>query len=235
MKQLNYKKMGLASNLITVLLAFVFALSACSSKDDEGLDEAIEAEDSDQNSEAGDGDLAASEENAANKDSDASLASADISEEMASADVLADDNIDMGSDNAALYGEAQAGGMESNVQIMSPLPEGEDDNFASGESMDMMAVASAPVETTASAVTSAPAMIPSGEGRVKYVRSDRLSIYSQPNASSASLGKLEKGDHILVSIEGDWARLASGGFVQLASLSDKGIGRSRGQGTWMDR
>ncbi|MCX6124074.1 MAG: hypothetical protein NTV34_04905 [Proteobacteria bacterium] len=46
------------------------------------------------------------------------------------------------------------------------------------------------------------------------------------------VGRLNKGDHVLVDIAGEWARTSEGHFVSMNSLIEKGISKKKGRNAW---
>lgn len=68
--------------------------------------------------------------------------------------------------------------------------------------------------------------------RVMYVKVDGTKVYEKPDMKSKVVGKLEKGDHRLVDIEGEWAKTQDGRYISMKSLSDKGVGRRKKAGAW---
>lgn len=81
----------------------------------------------------------------------------------------------------------------------------------------------APVAATAKA---------SSSERVMYVKYDGVAIREKPDSRSKRLGKLNRGDHRLVTIEGDWARTSDGKYIAMKSLSEKGVGAKRKGAQW---
>ena len=81
-------------------------------------------------------------------------------------------------------------------------------------------------------VPASPSSAASGSRRVMYVKSNGTALHDQADAKSKVVGKLHRGDHILVTIEGDWAHTDDGKFIQLKSLSEKGIGHAKTKATW---
>jgi hypothetical protein len=81
--------------------------------------------------------------------------------------------------------------------------------------------------------SSAPAGAPINTARhVMYVKTDGAAIRDQPNAKAKIVGTLSKGDHLLVTLDGDWARTDDGTFISAKVLTDKGVGRVRRQAAW---
>lgn len=87
----------------------------------------------------------------------------------------------------------------------------------------------APVAEAAPAPV-AEAAVADGSQLVMYVKRSGTSVYSQPNGSATF--QLEKGDHVLITVEGQWARTPSGQFIKLSQLSQKSVGRDRTGGSW---
>ena len=67
--------------------------------------------------------------------------------------------------------------------------------------------------------------------RVLYVKAGGAKVYDKA-AKGAVVGKLSKGNHLLVTVEGDWARTDDGRFIPMSSLSMKGVGRLKSQANW---
>lgn len=53
--------------------------------------------------------------------------------------------------------------------------------------------------------------------RVWFVKDNNIVIRDKPDMTGKELGKLKRGDHILVRIKGDWAELTNSKFVQKAA------------------
>jgi hypothetical protein len=68
--------------------------------------------------------------------------------------------------------------------------------------------------------------------RVMYVKASGAKLFDKASKDASVVGKLKKGDHLLVTIEGDWARTEQGQFVPLNSLSQKGVGRPKTPAHW---
>jgi len=96
---------------------------------------------------------------------------------------------------------------------------------------------------TASSAASAPVPPPTSESpgagtvmntarRVMYVSVDNAVMRENPEPKAKIVGKASKGDHFLVAIEGDWAKLDGGGYMSLKVLSEKAVGRSKKDAAW---
>ncbi|MCX6118317.1 MAG: hypothetical protein NT027_12300 [Proteobacteria bacterium] len=90
---------------------------------------------------------------------------------------------------------------------------------------------STPKDASGTPTVSSPAAgdvpVASGNRRVMYVKSNGVKIYSESASSSKVIGKLKKGDHLLVNIDGEWDRTDDGKFIAMKDLSEKGIGRGK--------
>jgi hypothetical protein len=83
------------------------------------------------------------------------------------------------------------------------------------------------------AAATTPTPTPSASGRrVMYVKVSGAALRETPDPKGKVAGILEKGDHMLVTIEGDWARTDDGKFVSMKVLSDKGVGRGKKDAAW---
>ena len=94
-------------------------------------------------------------------------------------------------------------------------------------------VASAvPADAPSQSQESSMPAIESAEGRVvRYARGDAR-LYAAANSSGSSVGRLAKGDVVLVTYEGNWARLDNGQYVDGSTLSARGVGKARGANGW---
>lgn len=68
--------------------------------------------------------------------------------------------------------------------------------------------------------------------RVMYVSVDNAVMREKPEQKSKIVGKASKGDHFLVAIEGDWAKLDGGTYMSLKVLSEKAVGRPKKDAAW---
>lgn len=68
--------------------------------------------------------------------------------------------------------------------------------------------------------------------RVMYVKFDGVALREKPDAKSKKVGKLNRGDHRLVAVEGEWARTQDGKYIAMKSLSERGIGPNRKGAQW---
>jgi hypothetical protein len=96
------------------------------------------------------------------------------------------------------------------------------------------AVASEPSSysaTPAPAAGQASGSMASGR-RVMYVKVNGAALRDRPDPKAQVLSVLEKGDHMLVTVEGDWARTDDGKYVSMKVLSEKGVGRNKKDAAW---
>lgn len=90
------------------------------------------------------------------------------------------------------------------------------------------------------AMASAPGSAPAATGfssvpadvRVYYVNAASATLHNSPDASSQSVGALNKGDPVLVKVEGNWANVVNRGWVELASLSMSPVARGKAAKAW---
>jgi hypothetical protein len=94
-----------------------------------------------------------------------------------------------------------------------------------------IAVPSDPAGQPAVAAPSAAPLMKTGR-RVMYVKVNGAVLRETADPKGKALGKLDKGDHILVTVEGDWARTDDGKYISAKVLSDKGIGRGKKDARW---
>jgi hypothetical protein len=94
-----------------------------------------------------------------------------------------------------------------------------------------IAVPSDPAGQPAVAAPSAAPLMKTGR-RVMYVKVNGAVLRETADPKGKAVGKLDKGDHILVTVEGDWARTDDGKFISAKVLSDKGIGRGKKDAQW---
>jgi hypothetical protein len=103
---------------------------------------------------------------------------------------------------------------------------------------DGMLSNSTAVPSTSSPTAQPPSPAPSssaamsGGNRVMYVKVNGAVMRETPDPKGQSAGVLEKGDHFLVTVEGDWARTDTGKYISLKVLSEKGIARDKKKAHW---
>ena len=93
-------------------------------------------------------------------------------------------------------------------------------------------VPSAPAESLKPAADSTAPMMMNTSRRVMYVKANGTAVREKAEPKAAVVRKLDRGDHILVTIEGDWARTDDGKYIAVKSLSEKGIGRGKKDASW---
>lgn len=91
--------------------------------------------------------------------------------------------------------------------------------------------APAPAPVAAPAPAPAPAA-PAGKGIVRYVKAAVAVIRDKPDTKGKEIGKLEKGDNILVQINGEWAEIGPGKYVSVKDLSEQAVGRPKKKKGW---
>lgn len=99
-----------------------------------------------------------------------------------------------------------------------------------------VAAAPEPPPAAAAAPAAAPppaqGVAPIPNRTVRYVQVASATVHSEPNESSAAVVSLVKGDHILVSEENGWGKIADGKYIKLSDLSTKGVPRDRSPLAW---
>ena len=96
-------------------------------------------------------------------------------------------------------------------------------------------IPSAPASTstaTPPSTTGYGAGVSASGRRVMYVKVSGAALRETPDPKGKVAGILEKGDHMLVTIQGDWARTDDGKYISMKVLSDKGVGRGKKDATW---
>ena len=88
-----------------------------------------------------------------------------------------------------------------------------------------------PQQAMASQVAAGQIALPMAGGVVRYVTSDGASVYDQPGNGTV-VGKLEQGEHPLVTESGEWARTNDGLYIQTVQLSESPIGRRKIAKDW---
>ncbi len=67
---------------------------------------------------------------------------------------------------------------------------------------------------------------------VRFVSGDQVTIASEPKDGAAVVGKLVKGDRVLIVEQNGWGKIADGMFVNLKHLSPKGVPAERQPAQW---
>ncbi len=155
---------------------------------------------------------------------DAEVTAEDGSEAADAEDAEAD-TADNSSEDAAAAEEASPANSDEVADAgSSTLPPAQESSVSPdlGESVAESAPA-APAEQ-------AEAALAEGTQLVMYVRKNGTSVLSQPNGKAHAT--MDRGDHAVVTIEGQWARTASGQYIALGSLTRNSVGRDRGANDW---
>ena len=77
-----------------------------------------------------------------------------------------------------------------------------------------------------------PTVNPMTGGSVLYVKTNATDVKEQPNATARTVGKLQRGDHVYVTVEGAWAKVGDNKCVPTSSLTEQGVGRARSKAQW---
>jgi hypothetical protein len=121
---------------------------------------------------------------------------------------------------------------EEPVAAASESPESSSEpSTEASQSPEAKPATSVATDTVAPAPTESVALQASAR-RVMYVKYDGVAIREKADAKSKRLGKLKKGDHVLVTLEGEWARTDDGKFIAIKGLSERGVGPSKKEATW---
>lgn len=204
-------------HLQVLLLSCALGLGACSS-DEEQTEEPVENEEGSENQ-----NNSGNENNEGNNDASAQGENQAETTEDASA-------------SSETQGDANA-----NTLATSPTENGEN-TAPPSESSVPPPIATAPESPPAAPVAApaAPSAAPADTGGigpqpnrfVRYVKVASATVHAEPNEGSASVVTLSKGDHILVSEENGWGKIADGRYIKLSDLSNKGVPRDRTPVSW---
>lgn len=85
-------------------------------------------------------------------------------------------------------------------------------------------------QADAAAISSGGAGSGSENAVVRYVKTKKCAVLDAPNGKAVH--HLSKGDHILVTIDGAWARTAEGQYIAAKHLTAQGVGRPRQPSRW---
>lgn len=81
-------------------------------------------------------------------------------------------------------------------------------------------------------VAPTPAVAASGNNRVvRYLKAD-TTIMAAPKDDAAKVATMKKGDRVIVSEEGAWARIADNMFVKADVISAKAVAPERHNAVW---
>lgn len=190
-----------------------FALITACASDDEG--EAPEAElNVDENADAAEANAGSNNENLDN----------------------ADQGINGAEQQTADGGEALTNGENSNILA------GEGDAAAGNAAGQALAADSGvdaaagtegvvPEDQAVGAAAPAPIAAPAGGGVVRFIPASGTPLYADSSGGSV-IGKLAKGDTVLVAIQGEWAQVPNRGWIKTSSLSERPIGRDKSSNPW---
>lgn len=150
--------------------------------------------------------------------------------------------------NFGLSGCSSSGEDDASLEVTEPV------EATPQEPAEATAQAPAPSNVAAEAATAAPvqpetppssaAAAPNqpelqGSGtmmntsrRVLYVKVDTAVLREQADTKAKIVGKANRGDHFLVSIEGDWAKTEDGKYISMKVLSERGVGRQKKLADW---
>ena len=67
---------------------------------------------------------------------------------------------------------------------------------------------------------------------VRYVSTDEGIIRSQPNDTAEQVGRLQKGDMILVVEENGWCKISESMFIKSNTVTPKAVARKRTPASW---
>jgi len=133
----------------------------------------------------------------------------------------------VGADAEGTEEEEDAGaGEEDAAADAQSTDESEDAPEVEEDAGDAAAAAPADADTTAIAQ---PA-VPFTGATVRYVIKGGTPVFDAP--AGRQIRSLGQGDHILVAVEGEWARVHDGTFVRAADLSEKAVPRPRSRAKW---
>ena len=82
----------------------------------------------------------------------------------------------------------------------------------------------------ATTVANAGPGLPAGTNAVVYVGGENAAVYDAPNGREVA--RLVRGDFVLASAEGEWAKTSDGRFVRSSDLQVKPVGRKIVQSRW---
>lgn len=124
------------------------------------------------------------------------------------------------------------------VGCASDEKEGDEEVVATGDeaatppSDSATAPVAAPATPVVDATPAQPTAAPMPGGSVLYVKVAKAQVKEQPNAGARTVGELQRGDHIYVQVEGEWAKFGENKYVSTSSLTEQGVGRTRRKASW---
>ncbi len=117
--------------------------------------------------------------------------------------------------------------------------EGEEAEAQGSAANEVAAAEPAPVAAPEPAAVETPAPAPAQGNAtvdknrvVRYVSGDQVTIAAEPKDGAPVVGKLVKGDRVLVVEQGGWGKIGDGMFVNLKNLSNKGVPAERQPAQW---
>ena len=87
----------------------------------------------------------------------------------------------------------------------------------------------APTNAGAAQVAAAPAK---NTRVVRHVKVQQAQLRAAPSATAKSVGRLVRGDHVLVDVEKDWGRIGDGLYIRLSDTADKPVAVKRQRAVW---
>jgi len=91
-----------------------------------------------------------------------------------------------------------------------------------------------PAATHAAPAAPAPAVSAPSDGSriVRYVSAKSATLRDQPSSKGKKVGTATRGDHFLVTIQGQWAQTDDGKFIETKFLSEQPIGKKKRGAGW---
>jgi hypothetical protein len=130
----------------------------------------------------------------------------------------------------AFNGCSSSGEDDASLEVTDPVEAAPQDSAETTEQPPALVDSTAPVPAQPEAQSSGTVMNTSK--RVLYVKVDTAVLREQADAKAKIVGKANRGDHFLVSIEGDWAKTEDGKYISMKVLSERGIGRQKKSADW---
>lgn len=137
----------------------------------------------------------------------------------------------------ALIGLSACSGAKEDDEKLATEGEEAEAQGSAAEEVAAAEPAPEPTPEPAKVETPAPPAAPSNatvdKNRVvRFVSGDQATIASEPKDGAAVVGKLVKGDRVLVVEQNGWGKIGDGMFVNLKSLSHKGVPAERQPAQW---
>lgn len=76
---------------------------------------------------------------------------------------------------------------------------------------------------------------PGADKRVWYISSQLAPIYAKPDLNTPSIGVRERGDHLLLKVDGEWAEIGPSSWIQSIHLTTRPVGRGQPAALWRAR